>query len=188
MAGRKWSILVAFFILLISMEAVIAQGQGNGNGNGNDNGNNGNGNGNNGNNGNGKGNDKDEGKDKDKDDKDKGKGKGKKDDDSSKYESLPALQSGQERGFCQAQNTCHFKTLVCPEECKQRKPKKNKKDKGCFIDCNKCEATCKCKFTSIYIYIWIFSIILDLYRWIKIRRCMVQLYILDLTYVSHLIL
>lgn len=185
------------------MEAVIAQGQGNGNGNGNDNGNNGNGNGNNGNNGNGKGNDKDEGKDKgkdkDKDDKDKGKGKGKKDDDSSKYESLPALQSGQERGFCQAQNTCHFKTLVCPEECKQRKPKKNKKDKGCFIDCNKCEATCKCKFIFILFYTFgiIFNLdsprscnhaVVNMNYLTKFGRLMLQHYILNATHMSRPIL
>uniref|UniRef100_A0A2N9HPP8 Root cap n=1 Tax=Fagus sylvatica TaxID=28930 RepID=A0A2N9HPP8_FAGSY len=60
MGHRKLCILVAFFILLVSMDAILAQAQGNGNGNGNNgngngNGNNGNGNGN-GNNGNGNGN------------------------------------------------------------------------------------------------------------------------------------
>ncbi|GAV66384.1 LOW QUALITY PROTEIN: Root_cap domain-containing protein, partial [Cephalotus follicularis] len=36
------------------------------------------------------------------------------------------------------------KTLVCPSECPERKRKKNKKKKGCFINCgSKCEATCK---------------------------------------------
>lgn len=167
MARGKWSILVAFFVLLISMEASIAQGQGNGNGNGNNG--NGNGNGNNG-----------KGKEKAKEPK----RKTPKDDESAMSEKLPALQSGQERAFCKAKNTCQFKTLVCPEECKVRKPKKNKKGKGCFLDCSsKCEATCKGKFTYIYIHIYIYSSIKpDLYDWIKIVRLMLRLYILDLTY------
>lgn len=144
MAGRKWSILVAFFILLISMEAAIAQAQG-GNGNGN-------GNGNGDEKGNGEGKDKEKGKEKEKKPK-----KNKPRDESSDYDKLETLPSGQERGFCTANTSCHFKTLVCPEECKKRKPKKNKKEKGCFIDCSsKCEATCKCKFTSIYFPLYLY--------------------------------
>ncbi|AES88598.1 hypothetical protein MtrunA17_Chr4g0029271 [Medicago truncatula] len=143
MAGGKWSILVALFILLISMEAAIAQGQGNGNGNGNNGNGKGNGNGN-GNNGNGKGNDKEEGKEKGKEKEKAPKKKKAPKEESSNYQQLQTLPSGQERAFCKANNTCHFATLVCPAECKTRKPKKNKKDKGCFIDCSsKCEATCK---------------------------------------------
>lgn len=152
MARGKLSILVAFFVLLIAMEASIAQGQGNGNGNGNGNNGNNNGKGNNGkDNGNGKGNNDNgkgnNGKEKKKDPK----RKTPKDDESAKSEKLPALKSGQERAFCNANNTCQFKTLVCPEECKVRKPKKNKQDKGCFLDCSsKCEATCKGKITIIF--------------------------------------
>ncbi|KAM5584078.1 hypothetical protein ABKV19_003780 [Rosa sericea] len=60
------------------------------------------------------------------------------------YDVLSPLASGQERGFCKAKNACYYKTLVCPSECPQRKPKKNKKYKGCFINCgSKCEVTCK---------------------------------------------
>jgi hypothetical protein len=145
MAAKKWSILVALVILLISMEAVIAQGQGNGNGNNG-----------NGNNGNGKGNDKEEGKEKEKKEKKEKVPKKKKStkEESSNYQQLPNLPSGQERAFCKADNACNFATLVCPAECHTRKPKKNKKAKGCFIDCSsKCEATCKCKFTSIFVFI-----------------------------------
>ncbi|XP_057782665.1 uncharacterized protein LOC131000659 [Salvia miltiorrhiza] len=61
------------------------------------------------------------------------------------YEMLSALpKSGQERAFCHARGKCHYKTLTCPPECPERKPKKNKKHKGCFVDCSsKCEITCK---------------------------------------------
>ncbi|XP_061358781.1 uncharacterized protein LOC133302972 isoform X2 [Gastrolobium bilobum] len=107
MAARKWSILVAFFILLIAMEAAIVYGQGNG---------------------------KDNAKKPTKPPKD----------EASDYEKLTPLKTGQERGFCKAKNSCQFKTVVCPKECAQRKPKKNKKQKACFLDCSsKCEATCK---------------------------------------------
>ncbi|XP_016187407.2 uncharacterized protein LOC107629203 [Arachis ipaensis] len=148
MASRKWTILVAFFILLIAMEAAIVNAQGKGNGNGNGDygkGNNDKGNGKD----NGKQDDKGKNKDKSKDkNKDKGKGEEKppkkKYDESSDYEKLSPLPTGQERGFCKAKTACQFKTLVCPAECNQRKPKKNKQQKGCFLDCSsKCEATCK---------------------------------------------
>ncbi|KAL8501489.1 hypothetical protein ACS0TY_020858 [Phlomoides rotata] len=108
---------------------------GNGNGNGNAGGNNGNGNGNGnggGNNGNGNGNNK----------------PNKPPADAAaitNYAMLSALpKTGQERAFCQARGKCNYKTLTCPAECPQRKPKKNKKQKGCFINCSsKCEVTCK---------------------------------------------
>ncbi|XP_026439576.1 uncharacterized protein LOC113338349 [Papaver somniferum] len=87
----------------------------NGNGNGNDNGNNGNGNAN-GNNGNGNGNGNN------------GNGNGSPD----KY-TCPATAEGR----------CSNVPLICPPECPLRKPKKNKRNKGCYIDCNTCEATCK---------------------------------------------
>ncbi|KAL5764093.1 hypothetical protein ACOSQ2_016687 [Xanthoceras sorbifolium] len=114
-------------------------GNGN-NGNNNGNGNNGHGNGGgngdgdnngNGNNGNGNGNGN-------------GKGKGDHDDpDTTNYDELSPLASGQERSFCKGKGGCYFKTLVCPPECPGKKPKKNKRSKGCFVDCKKCEVTCK---------------------------------------------
>ncbi|XP_027348563.1 uncharacterized protein LOC113860110 [Abrus precatorius] len=142
MGGRKWSLMVALFILLIAMEAAIAQGP-QGNGKGNDQGK-GNGNGNGNGNDNGKGKDKKGSKEKD-----KGKKKEKKpkkgDNEASNYKSLSPLPSGQERGFCALNTTCKGTTIVCPPECAIRKPKKNKKQKACFIDCSnpKCEAKCK---------------------------------------------
>ncbi|KAI5322284.1 PREDICTED: Root cap [Prunus dulcis] len=116
-------ILVALFVVLVSMEAALVMGAGSGNGNGNGNGNTASGNGN----GNGNGNDDEA-------------------DDTAvvHYDELTALESGEERGFCKAKGPCYYKTLVCPSECPQRKPKKNKKHKGCFINCgSKCEVTCK---------------------------------------------
>lgn len=67
------------------------------------------------------------------------------DPDSTKYVMLNKTSSGHERAFCLASGKCHLKSLTCPSECPERKPKKNKKQKGCFIDCSssKCEATCK---------------------------------------------
>ncbi|KAH7561017.1 hypothetical protein JRO89_XS10G0159200 [Xanthoceras sorbifolium] len=63
---------------------------------------------------------------------------------STHYNLLTPLPSGQERVFCLARGACNQKTLVCPPECPQRKPKRNKEEKGCFIDCSsKCEVTCK---------------------------------------------
>lgn len=65
---------------------------------------------------------------------------------STHYRLLTPLPSGQERAFCEARGACNQKILVCPSECPQRKPKHNKEEKGCFIDCSsKCEVTCKCK-------------------------------------------
>ncbi|KAF8403036.1 hypothetical protein HHK36_011131 [Tetracentron sinense] len=64
---------------------------------------------------------------------------------STHYELLsPNEETGQERVFCLARGKCQNKTLECPDQCAERKPKKNKKVKGCFIDCSsKCETTCK---------------------------------------------
>ncbi|XP_030924052.1 uncharacterized protein LOC115950913 [Quercus lobata] len=113
-------------------------GNGNGNnGNGNGNGNNGNNNGN-GNNGNGNGNGNNGNNN--------GNGNGNKNSTApADYDVLtPTPKTGQERAFCKARGACYGKTLVCPSQCAQRKPKQNKKKKGCYIDCSsKCEATCK---------------------------------------------
>ncbi|KAF8039812.1 hypothetical protein BT93_B2121 [Corymbia citriodora subsp. variegata] len=70
---------------------------------------------------------------------------GKPDPDSTKYVMLNKTSSGHERAFCLASGKCHLKKLTCPSECPERKPKQNKKHKGCFVDCSssKCEATCK---------------------------------------------
>nr|XP_043634616.1 uncharacterized protein LOC122605719 [Erigeron canadensis] len=67
-----------------------------------------------------------------------------KDDDETNYDELtPDPKSGCERAFCKSK-VCQYKTLTCPKECPERKPKKNKKSKGCHINCGrKCEATCK---------------------------------------------
>ncbi|GAV66383.1 Root_cap domain-containing protein [Cephalotus follicularis] len=63
---------------------------------------------------------------------------------STHYNLLTPLPTGQERAFCLARGACHYKTLVCPVQCHQRKPKYNRKQKGCFVDCSsKCEVTCK---------------------------------------------
>ncbi|WCJ41041.1 Late embryogenesis abundant (LEA) protein-related [Euphorbia peplus] len=60
------------------------------------------------------------------------------------YIMLPTLPSGHEQAFCQARGSCLNQTLVCPDQCKVRKPVQNRKQKGCFIDCSsKCEVTCK---------------------------------------------
>ncbi|KDP44069.1 hypothetical protein JCGZ_05536 [Jatropha curcas] len=60
------------------------------------------------------------------------------------YKMLPKSPSGHEQAFCLARGACLGKTLVCPDQCKLRKPVKAKKQKGCFIDCSsKCEVTCK---------------------------------------------
>ncbi|KAI3411376.1 uncharacterized protein J3R85_018097 [Psidium guajava] len=67
------------------------------------------------------------------------------DPNSTKYVMLNKLSSGRERAICVASGKCLLKKLTCPAQCPERKPKKNKKQKGCFIDCSssKCEATCK---------------------------------------------
>ncbi|XVF47155.1 hypothetical protein PTKIN_Ptkin03bG0086600 [Pterospermum kingtungense] len=68
----------------------------------------------------------------------------KKYDDEVDYNNLSPSESGQERAYCKGKGACYQKTLVCPSQCPQRKPTKNKKDKGCHINCgSKCEATCK---------------------------------------------
>ncbi|XVE79064.1 hypothetical protein DITRI_Ditri14bG0027700 [Diplodiscus trichospermus] len=63
---------------------------------------------------------------------------------STHYDVLERSKNGQERVLCQARGACNGKILTCPAQCPERKPKKNKKNKGCFIDCSsKCEVTCK---------------------------------------------
>ncbi|XP_017610138.1 uncharacterized protein LOC108456056 [Gossypium arboreum] len=63
---------------------------------------------------------------------------------STHYTVLAPTSTGQERVYCLARGACNGKVLTCPRQCAQRKPKKNKKVKGCFFDCSsKCEVTCK---------------------------------------------
>lgn len=116
MDTRISSVLVAFMLAFISMEASFVQGQGGANLDSHNNKNNGK--------------------------------KGAFDAASTHYSLLTPLPSGQERAFCQARGACNMKTLVCPSQCPERKPRQNRKRKGCFIDCSsKCEVTCKCKHT-----------------------------------------
>ncbi|XP_019199314.1 PREDICTED: uncharacterized protein LOC109193009 [Ipomoea nil] len=151
-------------LLLLFLQASIAQSQGKGNGNNNGNGNNGNNNGNdnngsgngNGNNGNDNGNGNN-GNNNGNDNNGSGNGNGnngngngngndkESDKDITHYKMLSKVpKSGEERAFCKAKGACYYKTLTCPAECPERKPKKNKKKKGCFINCgSKCEAVCK---------------------------------------------
>jgi hypothetical protein len=127
----KSCILLAFFILVLSMDVIIAQGASGNNGNGN--GNNGNGNGNS-NNGNGNGNSGNI--------------------DTTDYKVLAPEKTGEERAYCNAKGSCNSKTLKCPSQCPKRKPKHNKKTKGCFVDCSsKCEVTCKCKHPLLQLFI-----------------------------------
>ncbi|CAH1452597.1 unnamed protein product [Lactuca virosa] len=65
--------------------------------------------------------------------------------DATNYDYLtPDPETGRQRAYCKSNGKCNKKTLTCPAECPERKPKKNKKQKGCFIHCgSKCEATCK---------------------------------------------
>ncbi|OAY37995.1 uncharacterized protein LOC110626473 [Manihot esculenta] len=159
-------ILVALFIVLIAAEATIVKGDANGNGNGNKGNNNGNGNegddngnrnkgNNNGNDnkGNGNGNDN-EGNNNGNDNKgnnngndNKGDGNGNKNGGKEKnddFDEMEPLPSGQERASCKAKGGCNMKTLVCPAQCPEKKPKNNKRKKGCHVDCSsKCEVTCK---------------------------------------------
>lgn len=68
-------------------------------------------------------------------------------DDTTNYDVWqPDPETGRNRAYCKSKGACSKKVLTCPAECPERKPKKNKKQKGCFINCgSKCEATCKCK-------------------------------------------
>ncbi|KAJ8651115.1 hypothetical protein MRB53_004138 [Persea americana] len=77
-----------------------------------------------------------------------GKGKGKVknlDAASTHYFLLPQVNNTeQERVLCLARGRCFLKFLQCPTQCARRKPRRNRKVKGCFIDCSsKCETTCK---------------------------------------------
>lgn len=78
----------------------------------------------------------------------------------------PNPATGQERFFCLARGRCRFKIIECPAECRVRKPKKNKKNKGCFADCSsRCETTCKRKldlfFLLLFISRWYVSVSLE---------------------------
>ncbi|KAE8735550.1 Beta-galactosidase 8 isoform 1 [Hibiscus syriacus] len=69
---------------------------------------------------------------------------------STHYDVLAPSSSGRERVYCQARGACNGKVLTCPKQCPQRKPKKNKKVKGCFFDCSsKCDVTCKYQKTTL---------------------------------------
>ncbi|XP_050212735.1 uncharacterized protein LOC126664405 [Mercurialis annua] len=60
------------------------------------------------------------------------------------YYMLPTSPTGHEQAYCLARGACQNKTLVCPDQCMVRKPVRNRKQKGCFIDCSsRCEVTCK---------------------------------------------
>lgn len=69
---------------------------------------------------------------------------------STHYDVLPSVPStGQERVLCLARGSCLYNVLTCPAECPNRKPKRNKVDKGCFIDCSsRCETTCKTRLPN----------------------------------------
>ncbi|CAM8885332.1 unnamed protein product [Rhodiola kirilowii] len=55
----------------------------------------------------------------------------------------PKKGTKQEQVRCKGKGACFYRTLTCPAECPDRKPK-DKKKKACFTNCgNKCEATCK---------------------------------------------
>lgn len=119
---NRFFVLLVFFFLLVSLEAIIAQAQGvlenykqgEGNGNGNDKNGNGKGKGDEQGNGN-------KGKEKKKEKKPPKPPK----DPATDYKRLSSVpKTGQERAFCQAQGACYYKTLACPPECPKRKPKK----------------------------------------------------------------
>ncbi|KAJ9555599.1 LOW QUALITY PROTEIN: hypothetical protein OSB04_010213 [Centaurea solstitialis] len=58
--------------------------------------------------------------------------------DATNYDVLtPEPETGRQRAFCKSQGECYYKTLTCPAECPERKPKKNRKHKGCFIHCGR---------------------------------------------------
>uniref|UniRef100_A0A6N2L5R7 4Fe-4S ferredoxin-type domain-containing protein n=1 Tax=Salix viminalis TaxID=40686 RepID=A0A6N2L5R7_SALVM len=126
MAQMKPYVLVAVFVLLIAIQGTLVQGVGNNNGNGNNGNNNGNGNNGNNNNGNNNGNGNNGNNN----------GNGNNED----HDDLAPLESGQEQAKCKAKGHCKDKVLVCPAQCPEKKPKKNRKHKGCFVDCtSKCE-------------------------------------------------
>lgn len=64
-------------------------------------------------------------------------------------------RTGQEQAFCLARGKCRWRIITCPRECPERKPKRNRMVKGCFMDCSsKCETTYKCKPISASIYVY----------------------------------
>ncbi|KAE8735549.1 beta-galactosidase 8-like [Hibiscus syriacus] len=119
----KTHTILSVFILLLCTEAAIVHGADKGNGNS----------------------DVESGNSKGKrNGNDNGNGKKKKKGDDENYDNLSPSKYGQERAYCKGKSACYKKTLVCPSECPQRKPKNNKKQKACHINCgSKCEATCK---------------------------------------------
>lgn len=64
------------------------------------------------------------------------------------YTMLASTSDGREVAKCKGPGHCKNRVLTCRDECPVRKPKKNKKKKGCYIDCSSCEAFCKCKPTT----------------------------------------
>ncbi|KAJ6691577.1 ROOT CAP DOMAIN-CONTAINING PROTEIN [Salix purpurea] len=69
--------------------------------------------------------------------------------DNEDHDDMAPLGSGQEQAKCKAKGHCKNKILVCPAQCPEKKPTKNRKHKGCFVDCtSKCEVTCKSEWRS----------------------------------------
>ncbi|GKU93581.1 hypothetical protein SLEP1_g7164 [Rubroshorea leprosula] len=142
MASLRSYLLTTLLLVLIFTAAVgvrgddKAKGNGkgssgnndNGKGKGGDNNNKGNGN-----NGNGKGNGGNN----------NNKGNENNDKDETNYD-VRTGDDGREHAYCKGKGSaCYGKSLVCPAECPERKPKQNKK-KGCHVNCgSKCEVTCK---------------------------------------------
>ncbi|CAK9143235.1 unnamed protein product [Ilex paraguariensis] len=110
MDTKKSCIFVAYLLIFFSIGATFVQGPGNG-------GNNGNRNGNNNNNNNRK--------------------KLPNDAASTHYRTLKPLPgTEEEQALCGARGACYNTILTCPAQCPQRKPKNNRKRKGCFVDCS----------------------------------------------------
>ncbi|GLT44722.1 hypothetical protein SLA2020_186050 [Shorea laevis] len=143
MASMRSYLLATLLLVLIFTPAVVVRGDDKAKGNGKgSSGNNGNGKGKggdnsnkgNGNNGNGKGNGGN------------GNNKGNKnnDKDETNYD-VRKGDDGREHAYCKGKGSaCYGKELVCPAECPERKPKQNRKKKGCHVNCgSKCEVTCK---------------------------------------------
>ncbi|CAL1403434.1 unnamed protein product [Linum trigynum] len=149
--AKSFVVLVAAVLaMLMAMEAAFAaeygtpKGSNNNNNNTNSNNNNGNTN-NSGNTNNGNNNNNNNNNNNDNNINIGGNGNGKKKGPTEKdFDDLPGEGNGLERHKCKAKSKCKNKILVCPPECPSKKPKKNKKSKGCFVDCNRnCEVVCK---------------------------------------------
>ncbi|GLU19002.1 hypothetical protein SLE2022_352740 [Rubroshorea leprosula] len=133
MASLRSYLLTTLLLALIFNTAAVVRSddkaKGNGKGKGGDNNNKGNGN-----NGNGKGNGGNNNT----------KGNENNDKDETNYD-VRTGDDGREHAYCKGKGSaCYGKALVCPAECPERKPKQNKKKKGCHVNCgSKCEVTCK---------------------------------------------